>query len=143
MTTEEKLKEFILTKYRSLREFTQEIDMPYSTMTTILKKGVSNATVQNIIRICQALDISADELTEGRIVTVKQDNSETHKVEDIIYNTVQQLLNSSNLTIDDQPATKEDIFYIVSMLDASMEIRKKQMERISAYYNQLMKKDDQ
>lgn len=55
MTTEEKLKNYILSKHRSIREFTQSIGMPYSTMTTILKKGVSNANVLTIIKICQAL----------------------------------------------------------------------------------------
>lgn len=67
MTTEEKLKNYILSKHRSIREFTQSIGMPYSTMTTILKKGVNNANVLTIIKICQALNISTDDLADGFI----------------------------------------------------------------------------
>ena len=38
--SEDLLKDLILEKYKSIREFTQEIDMPYSTVDTILKRGI-------------------------------------------------------------------------------------------------------
>ena len=38
--SEDLLKEVILDKYKSIREFTQEIGMPYSTVDTILKRGI-------------------------------------------------------------------------------------------------------
>ena len=139
MTTEEKLKDFILSKYRSLREFTQEIDMPYSTMTTILKRGVDNSNVQNIIKICQALEIKADDLAEGNIVPIEKHNTDSVRIEDILFELTQKLLNTDGLTIDDKPATKEDVYLIISTLDTAMEIRKKQQERLAAYYNNLLK----
>ena len=76
MTAEERLKEFILTKYKSVREFTMETGIPYSTMATILKRGIPNSGVTNIIRICKALDISADELAKGNIVPLPLDGSD-------------------------------------------------------------------
>ncbi len=139
MTTEEKLKDFILSKYRSLREFTQEIDMPYSTMTTILKRGIDNSNVQNIIKICQALEIKADDLAEGNIVPIERHNTDSVRIEDILFELTQKLLNTDGLTIDDQPATKEDVYLIISTLDTAMEIRKRQQERLAAYYNNLLK----
>lgn len=51
MSVEIKLKELILEKYKSLREFAIKIDMPYSTLDTILKRGVNKANVSNIIAI--------------------------------------------------------------------------------------------
>lgn len=141
MTTEEKLKEFILTKYRSIREFTQAIDMPYSTMTTILKKGVNNSNVQNIIKICQALDISADALAEGKILSNVKEGDVT-KIEDIIRNTEQLLLNTECLTFEGKPATKEDVYLIISTLETALDIRKRQQERMAAYYNQILKRND-
>lgn len=66
-TIENQLKELILTKYKSLREFTLKIEMPYSTFDTILKRGVNKANIINIIRICNELNISADKLAEGII----------------------------------------------------------------------------
>lgn len=76
MTAEEILKEYILTKYKSIREFTMESGIPYSTMATILKRGIQNSGVTNIIRICKALDISADELAKGNIVPVPLEGSD-------------------------------------------------------------------
>lgn len=65
--TEDLLKEKILSEYKSIREFTQKIEMPYSTLDTILKRGIRNASVDNVIRICDFLGISTDALINGRI----------------------------------------------------------------------------
>ena len=62
MNIEDRLKSLILERYGSVREFTMSINMPYSTFDTILKRGIQNATVSNIIKICEALNISADSL---------------------------------------------------------------------------------
>ena len=69
MNIEEKLKSLVLSRYSSIREFSIALDMPYSTLDSIFKRGVDNASVSNIIRICEALSISADELAAGRIVS--------------------------------------------------------------------------
>ncbi|WP_053241999.1 helix-turn-helix transcriptional regulator [Clostridium sp. DMHC 10] len=64
---EDSLKEIILSKYKSLREFTIKIGMPYSTFDTILKRGVDKANIINILKICDELNISADKLAIGII----------------------------------------------------------------------------
>ena len=69
MTIEENLKSLVLSRYSSIREFSIALDMPYSTLDSIFKRGVDNASVANIIRICEALSISADELAAGKIVS--------------------------------------------------------------------------
>ncbi len=66
-TIENELKKLILVRFKSMREFSNFIAMPYSTLATIFKRGVGNASITNIIRICDALSISADELADGRI----------------------------------------------------------------------------
>lgn len=140
MTKEAKLKDFILTKHRSIREFTQSIGMPYSTMTTILKRGIDNSNVQNIIKICQALEISADDLADGQIVPIEKPSNDMTKIEDIISETKQKLLNSDQLTIDGKPASVEDIYFVISTLETALEIRKKQQASVKAYYNNLINK---
>lgn len=125
MTKEEQLKAFILTKYKSLREFTQEFDIPYSTMSTILKRGIDNSNVTNIIKICQALNISADELAEGKIVPVVINESNTTCIENIISYAKQRLLNSKNLTINDKKVTDDVTKRIVTALDVILEIEKR------------------
>ena len=142
MTTEEKLRTFILTKYRSLRQFTQEIDLPYSTMTTLLKKGVNNSNVQTVIKICQALNISTDALAEGQIVPIEKTIDAELKVEDILYEAKQKLLNSNHLTIENKAASAEDVYLIISTLDTVMEIRKMQSQRLADYYKRMIKNDN-
>ena len=53
MNTEEKLKDLILSRYNSIREFTISIDMPYTTMDSIFRRGIGNSNVTNIIKICK------------------------------------------------------------------------------------------
>ena len=83
MTTEEKLRAFILSKYKSVLEFTQAIDMPYGTIQSIFKRGIQNSSVTNIIKICQALGISTDDLAQGNIVPASKIIPEPSKIEDI------------------------------------------------------------
>ena len=66
-TSEDKLKDYILSKYKSIREFTVDIDMHYSTIDSIFKRGIRKASVDNIIKICDFLNISADTLVAGEI----------------------------------------------------------------------------
>ena len=65
--SEDKLREYILSKYKSIREFTVAIDMPYSTIDSIFKRGIRKASVDNLIKICDFLDISTDALINGKI----------------------------------------------------------------------------
>ena len=64
---EDELKSLIIDKYKSIRAFTVSVDMPYSTVDSIFKRGIKKASVDNIIKICNELEISADALVEGSI----------------------------------------------------------------------------
>ena len=85
MTIEDQLKSFILEQYKSIREFSQTINMPYSTLDSIFKRGVSNAGITNIITICQALSLDVDKLADGILQPKSKPNLnlfpiETHKI---------------------------------------------------------------
>ena len=62
MTTEEKLKEYILTKYGTLQEFVEAVNLPYTTVKGIITRGILNSNSNNVFKICKTLNISADEL---------------------------------------------------------------------------------
>lgn len=62
MTSEEILKSTIKSKYSSVRAFAKEWDIPYSTLTSILDRGIATAGVGSIVKICAALDISLEDL---------------------------------------------------------------------------------
>lgn len=64
---EEKLKELINAKYGNIKEFSRIIDLPYTTVDSILKRGIKKANVQNIITICNELDIDVESLSSGSI----------------------------------------------------------------------------
>ena len=72
MIIEEKLKEEILKQFKSCRRFCLKINLPTSTLATILKNGVEGASIQNIMKICNALNIDVDALVDGNIEYKKQ-----------------------------------------------------------------------
>lgn len=65
--SEDKLREYVLSKYKSIREFAFAIDMPYSTIDSIFKRGIRKASVDNLIKICDFLNINTDALINGEI----------------------------------------------------------------------------
>lgn len=71
MSIEENLKLMIIERYGTMLNFATAIDMSTSTLSTILNRGVHNANIHNVIKICNALDISVDELAFDRIVPNK------------------------------------------------------------------------
>lgn len=136
MTIEEQLNELILSRYKSLREFTQVIDMPYSTMNSILQRGIGNSSVTNIIKICKALHISADELSNGRITPVSSLDTDTEytDVSDIIESTKRRL-SAYALTIDGKKVDKETIDSIIDAIDVGVEVAKRKNQRSTGGIN--------
>lgn len=126
MNVEERLKELIIKKYGTMKDFTDYIGIPNSTFANILRRGVQNANVLTIIKICQALEISTDDLAAGKIVPIKREETPKTRIEDIFDDVKQQLLNAQNLTIDDEPATADEIMLLVNTLDVALQINKKQ-----------------
>ena len=74
MTPEDRIKQEILKNYKSVRAFTQEINVSYSTVDSMLKRGVSGAGVGTVLKVCNALGINVESLINdgdtGSSVTV-------------------------------------------------------------------------
>lgn len=81
--TEQQLRELIELKYGSVRQMALKIDMPASTINSILNRGILKSNVDNIFKICSALDIRPESLAEG-IDFHKQDENSSDIV--VIYN---------------------------------------------------------
>ena len=62
MTRELKLRNLILDRYTSLRQFANDADIPYSTLMTLLSRGVGGASFDIVIRICKILEVNPLEL---------------------------------------------------------------------------------
>lgn len=82
---EDKLKSIIIEKYGSIRQFAFKIDVPYTTVDSILKRGIDNSNVGNVIKMCKALNISIDNLLDNNSLSIDIKNIEPIKIDsDII-----------------------------------------------------------
>lgn len=127
MTVEERLKELIIKQYGTMRDFTNHIGIPNSTFANILRRGVQNANVLTIIKICQALEISTDDLAQGRIVSLKRSAPEAKDIEDILNSAKDEILNAEELTLNGKPMTRDGVANFLLSLDMIIELEKKRM----------------
>lgn len=63
MTLEEQLKQEILSRYKSIREFSAMTQIPYSTVDSVLKRGIKNSGVGTVIKIFSFLDIDVESIS--------------------------------------------------------------------------------
>lgn len=63
LTREQYLKNLIKSNGLTVKEFAQNINMPYSTLLTMLnEEKIGNAAVDSVIKICKGLNITIQEL---------------------------------------------------------------------------------
>ena len=67
--TEIQLKEMIVAKYGSIKRFCEVIDMPWTTLDSILKRGVANSNITNVLKITKELNLDTECLANGAIVS--------------------------------------------------------------------------
>jgi len=66
------LKGVILSRYKSIRQFSVAMNIPYSTLITVLERGVDGMAYNTVIRICEALSLNPldfSPLEEGNSVS--------------------------------------------------------------------------
>lgn len=63
---EQELKKMIIERYSSLSRFADEIDMAWTTLDGVLKRGVNKANITSLIKICNGLNIDCESLYYGR-----------------------------------------------------------------------------
>lgn len=126
MTIENQLRELILLKHGSLREFTFNIGIPYSTLSTILKKGIMTATMSNMVKICNALDIKLDGLVAGRIVENKPGEI-LLDVEDIL-NRTKNNIEYPNVKIDGKIMDESTKKLLINSIDLSYQLSLKMLK---------------
>lgn len=129
MSVEKNLKRLILSRYRSTREFTVDAGIPYTTLDSIFRRGINNSSVDNVIKICKTLWISADELAEGRIVSIADQivasGEQPHDIELIIDIAKSSLIHGDNLTLKGKPVSSDVVQTLITGLEVSFELAKK------------------
>ena len=109
---EEKIKDIIIDKYSSIAEFSRKTKIPYTTIDSMLKRGIKNANVLNVIKLCDALEISVDKIKDGIIEPVQELQPLTPK--DIYFNMSRELERVPNdvLSQNDKEKILSDLAYI-------------------------------
>ena len=64
VTKEEQLKQIILSSHKSLRAFTEKYDIPYSTLDSLLRRGIKNAGVGTVVTIFTALGLDVESCSD-------------------------------------------------------------------------------
>lgn len=95
MSREEFLSNRILSLFETKKEFAAKIDMPYSTLLSILK-NVGGSSLDNIFKICHGLNLRADDLN---IFDTNEESLITAKEQDLIAK-YRQLSPSGKATVD-------------------------------------------
>lgn len=75
MTIEEELKALMIEKAGSVNKFAHDCGLSTSTVATMFVRGINKTNVNTIIKICQGLHISADELAKGKVCHVVENDA--------------------------------------------------------------------
>lgn len=77
----ELIKNLILVKYKSIRQFAETINIPHTTIHTALKKGIGGTAVETVIKMCNGLGITIDDLINEHF-----DNILTSELQELVNN---------------------------------------------------------
>ena len=65
---EANIKSLIIERYGSLKKFSETIDMPWTTLDSILKRGMANSNITNVLKITRELGLDAEKIVDGEII---------------------------------------------------------------------------
>lgn len=129
MTLEDSLKDLILSRYHSIREFTTLIDLPYTTLDSMFRRGVENSSIVNVSKVCKALGISMDALANGKIEPIRKSPpnlvNDWIEVDDILDHTKDVLIHHGGVTIDGKPIGVNAVDSIIEAMDLGLALAKK------------------
>lgn len=81
---EENLKKAILAQYKSVRQFSIEMDMPYSSLMSALDKGFSGMAFDTVLRICKKLGVSPYDFSPMNAMDARAVNEFSDSVQRLI-----------------------------------------------------------
>lgn len=129
MKIEETLKIHIIERYGSVRAFALKADIAYTTVVTILQRGINNASLTSVKKICDALNISPDKLSEGEIV-FKTDLGEFIEIKEPrvdlneLVSQYKWTMKNYPVELDGQVLTERDIDTLETAIDISLKMIK-------------------
>lgn len=98
MSIEDEIKKMIESKYGNVKNFSIQNDLPYTTVRSILERGVLNAKVENVIKMADGLGMKAEDLFDGEsknsITTIYNQLDQPRKTK--VYNFAEYQLREQN-----------------------------------------------
>lgn len=79
MTREDYIKQLISDKGFSVKTFAEKIEIPYSTLRSMLNGSIGGAAVDSVIKICAGLEISINDLQNCNAVKLPFETSDKEK----------------------------------------------------------------
>ena len=66
------IKQLIVESGYNQKAFAEKVDLPYTTLRSMLQRGIGNASVDNVIKVCKGLGITTEELEELALGVIKE-----------------------------------------------------------------------
>ena len=57
-----------------MKKFCEKVEMPWTTLDSILKRGVANSNITNVLKITRELGLDAEKLVDGSIVPIETEH---------------------------------------------------------------------
>lgn len=120
----------------NMKAFAESVDIPYTTLRSMLSRGIGNASVDNVLKVCKGLGITTDELEEMANGDKEINKSDlTAKDEKAIQIELQKMIEGLSLsgnaafdgrTLDElSEEDREDRELLIASLESSLRVAKK------------------
>lgn len=133
MSIEEKLKDLIVSRYGTMQNFSKKVGIPNSTLASIMIRGINNASITNVIKICSELGISTDGVACGEVIPLEIEVNEKIAYTDLTELTsfvrTTCLENIKTMTVNGLSLSREDVMSYLDMVEASSTIIWKKLQR--------------
>lgn len=96
MLLENQIREMINSRYGSLTAFCKKIDVPNTTIDSILKRGIGKANVLNVIKMCNELGLSVDSLKHGILEPTNSEQLTSKELADEVKMLLSKTTNMNN-----------------------------------------------
>lgn len=128
MTIEEKLRDLILSRYPSIKDFAAAAGLKYSTIVTILQRGLDNAGISKVRKICETLGITVDGLGRGVLEPAQDDDRAASDVS-IYQNRLLACLIDEKVFLDGVVLSRDEALMIDDQIFAALDIIRRQRKR--------------
>lgn len=119
MTKEEQLKAIILSKHKSVSAFAEAVEIPYTTVISILKRGIDTAGIRVAIKIFDALNLDIESVRDTALREKKKDppTSQTARQKDLVTKEeVETVLVGLGITKPGEHITDADLDFLSSVV---------------------------